>query len=1192
MKKYLLTLCLTMLAVVTSWAQTNGWGIDISQAPVYVEFHQRQYDTNQAKPWIRNFTITTPASHGTIAVEAVVANTGYATAEVAPKAGGAENEYTVTFSPVAIGITSAYIQIKENGTVVSKTEATPIEVNVYDMDLARSITNPGAQNVQKGKTLELPINITPASATLAATSSNAKVSASYDKTTNILTIDATDASVNTGDKTTITLTPADGSKDRSGNTVNPVSFEVTVVKPEFPITYSSLSRDFHVGETWTSPLEAPVGSTYTVSYTRKQVVGYPADVIEIQNNTTDPIKASLTAKKVGRSQVYAVITPTGTSEEAYSPWIRTLDITVSYALMQPILTVTPSADKKTWTPTLTVNLDPTPNAVINPTDYTVEYSVEGALPESVEVDEDGVVTIKNSETTQAFYLVATVTPTNSANCLGGTARALIKIQGSVTGAYLEKQADGTTWIAYLASPEETLDNIVAKFEVRSKYAGDEGKTPWALLENLRQNGEVINVSGSINTFNIAQLAHAMGVDEGATTITGAMKTLDMSGCHMDGAFTMDQFPVNGVKVEYRNTEGTVVYTDDSRMGKHLSFKNVKSFTFPKPDPEYTVLPAGMNRFFGDSNDPSHNNIETLVIPEGWTEVPAEFSGHNASNNTAWQKLTTLKLANSVQKIGAYAFSGMQVEVLTMPYNIHRIDHHAFDPADKLQDVYFVGPAPEFVHTFAFAGNIQMCNNTVHDGGLQGKIDPEITRFEYYVGNPKVLACLLHFPEQYRAYYTDVTREYKRLTDEEVAKHADKYWGDAKYSKGWKMYMPEGWTTAFLTAVKNRSDKNPNAYVKDDGMNYGAKDAYYGLDMIWPSQDQMSTGYAIAQAGYQWSGQPLRTADQYNPNATYAPSATDQYGTLVDRRGLYQFIVAMSNADIDITFEKDKWYTIAVPFNMTVEDIKKVFGPDTQVCRFSKVTRITDGEDKQIKLEFRNSVMGDITGTKYNGTSYNHAKDNSDAEAIYKGDNITGILHHFPYMIRPTGTTENEYVQFYEGKYHFDALDFPRITGTLHTDVIKPTNEAGTVTADIDYTFAPILSTTKIKTNSYVLVEKDGHHKYAFYKGKLEGGKYVPGGSANQNTSYVQMTEADGKSDYELFFQSVDPNAPQIAGAKMFSFFGDDEDDAPTAIEKVVIVCGQDGIEDNIVYTINGVRVNGDYLPAGIYIKNGKKFIVK
>lgn len=1177
MKKYLLTLCLTIISFVATWAQTNGWGIDISQAPIYVELHQRQYDTNQAKPWIRNFTITTPASHGTIAVEAVVANTGYATAAVVQKAGGAENEYTVTFSPVAIGITSAYIQIKEGETVVSSTEATKMEVNVYDMDLARSITNPGAQNVQKGKTLELPINITPASATLAATSSNAKISASYDKTTNILTIDATDASVNTGDKTTITLTPADGSKDRSGNTVNPVSFEVTVVKPEFPITYSSLSRDFRVGETWTSPLEVPAGSTYTVSYTIKQVVGNPSDVISIDNKTN--LKATLTANKVGHTQIYAVITPTGTSAETYSPWIRTLDVAVTHALMQPILTVTPSADKKTWTPTLTVNLDPNPNAVINASDYKVEFSVEGALPESVEVDEYGVVTIKNSETTQAFYLVATVTPTNSANCLGGTARALIKIQGSVSGAYLEKQADGTTWIAYLASPEETLDNIVAKFEVRSKYAGDEGKTPWALLEDLRQNGEVINVSGSINTFNIAQLAHAMGVDEGATTITGAMKTLDMSGCHMDGAFTMDQFPVNGVKVEYRNTEGTVVYTDDSRMGKHLSFKNVKSFTFPKPDPEYTVLPAGMNRFFGDSNDPSHNNIETLIIPEGWTEVPAEFSGHNASNNTAWQKLKNLKLANSIQKIGAYAFSGMQVEVLTMPYNIHRIDHHAFDPADKLQDVYFVGPAPEFVHTFAFAGNIQMCNNTVHDGGLQGKIDPEITRFEYYVGNPKVLACLLHFPEQYRAYYTDVTREYKRLTDEEVAKHADKYWGDAKYSKGWKMYMPEGWTTAFLTAVKNRSDKNPNAYVKDDGMNYGAKDAYYGLDMIWPSQDQMSTGFAIAQAGYQWSGQPLRTADQYDPTATYENGG-------VDRRGLYQFIVGMGNADIDITFEKDKWYTIAVPFNMTVDQIKMVFGPQTQVCRFSKVTRQTEQGNKLIKLEFRKSVMGDVSDSKYDGTTYNHAKDESPAESIYKGDNITGILHHFPYMIRPTGTTENEYVQFYDGRYHFNALDFKRLSGTLHPEVLKPTNEAGTVTANIEYTFAPILSETKIKPNSYMLTKKDGVHKYAFYKGVQSGSEYVAGGKANQNTAYVQLSDADGKSDYDTFF------APGALQAKVYTFFADDEDDAPTAVEKVVIVCGQDGIEDNIVYTINGVRVNADNLPAGIYIKNGKKFIVK
>lgn len=1194
MKKYLLTLCMTMLGFVASWAQTNGWGIDISQAPIYVELQQRQYDSSQPKPWIRNFTITTPASHGTVTVEAVVANTSYATAVVAPKEGGAENEYTVTFSPVAIGITSAYIQIKEGETVVSKTEATPMEVNVYNMDLARSIVNPGAQNVQKGKTLELPINITPASATLDATSSNAKISASYDKTTNILTIDATDASVNKDDKTTITLTPADGSKDRSGNAVEAVQFEVTVVLPEFPITYSNLSREFRVGETWTSPLEVPAGSTYTVSYSVSP--GFSTDVFTIDDKTK--LDATLTALKVGHSQISAVITPTGTSANTWSSWVRTLDVVVNQALMQPILTVTKGTGN-TWTPNLTVNLDPNNNGAGNAVftgdlsnHYTVEYSIEGAIPGTAEVNPTtGVVKVSNAAATQTFYLVATVTP-NSNDCIGGTARAAVKVGGSITqGAYLYKN-DVNDWVAYTADPGGLGDNIFAVYHMMEKNASGEfvevteendPDRRAALLAEFKASTK-ITVMGTISSFSIAQLAHAVGVDEQATVPAAELKTIDMSGCTMVGPFTM----------EIPSSSPVQYYFPTERDGKHLSFKNVKSFTFPKPDPEHSVLPAGMNRFFGDSNDPSHNNIETLIIPEGWTEVPAEFSGYNGSNNTAWKKLKNLKLANSIQKIGAYAFSGMQVEVLTMPYYIHRIDHHAFDPADKLQDVYFVGPAPEFVHTFAFAGNIQMCNNTVHDGGLQGKIDPEITRFEYYVGTPKVLACLLHFPEQYRAYYTDVTREYKRLTDEEVAKHADKYWGDAKYSKGWKMYMPEGWTTAFLTAVKNRSDKNPNAYVKDDGMNYGAKDAYYGLDMIWPSQDQMSTGYAIAQAGYQWSGQPLRTADQYNPAAEYG-------NNLVDRRGLYQFIIAMGNADIQFEFELGKWYTIALPFNMTPEQIRMAFGPDTQVCRFSKVTRITEDSQtdptvkKKIVLEFRKSVMGDITGGEYDGTDFKndyehpHAEEGtgSDHDDDYYGTNKTGIIHHFPYMIRPAGTiVENEYVSSYDGKYHFNSTSFPRITGTLHPDVRRTDGVIGSTATP--YAFTPILSTTKIKPNSYVLVDKDNTHKYAFYKGvKNTDGVYEPGGKANQNTAYVQLSVEDGQNDYNTFFKAFDPKAQ----AKVFTYFAYDEEDA-TEIEEVVIACGQDSIFNDKIYTINGQQVSGSHLPAGIYIKNGKKILIK
>lgn len=789
------------------------------------------------------------------------------------------------------------------------------------------------------------------------------------------------------------------------------------------------------------------------------------------------------------------------------------------------------------------------------------------------------MTIKNFETSQKFNLVATLTPTNTNDYEGIIAKTQISVSGTFAGAYLEKQEDGS-WEAYLATPTQTGSNIVAEFAVRSAVPSDTS-TPEQLLQQFKE-ATVIRVSGNINAFNIAQLTHAIGVEE-TVNYEGALKTLDMSGCQMVGPFTIDgNFPVNGVAVG----------SDNSRTGHHLSLKNVGTFVFPKPDPEYTVLPANFHKFFGNEYNPADNNLTSLSFPEGWTEISDGFSGlSKAAHNTtsAMAHLTTLKLANTITKIGAYAFSDLKVEVLTMPYNIHRIDEYAFSPSAKLQDVYFTGPAPEFVHTYAFAGDTQMCNNTVKDQYLNEKVDPEITRYEFYVGpdNNRVLACILHFPETYRSDYTDTTREYLRRTDGQV------------YHKGNadNMYHPEGWTSDVQNNVTNRKDPNPNAPIHDK-VNYGAKDAYYGLDMIWPSQEQMVSGFALAQAGYKWSGQLLDPTTQYDTSATY-----DNGG--VDRRGLYQFIIAMNNADINVKFEDGLWYTIALPFNMSVDEIKKVFGEDTQVCRFSKVTRVTEGSEKQIKLEFRKSVMGDINSGDYCGTTYTGiAKDTSEGEQIYEGNDITGILHHFPYMIKPGGTKDNNYVSHTTDAdehtvWSFNGLNFPRLSGTLHPEVIAPSNFTGN-----KYTFTPILQKTKIKVNSYVLVERKDkaqvqlpsgatayRHEYAFYKGKKVNGVYEPAGAANQNTAYVQLGVTEGNSDYDIFFKSIDPKAPQTL-AKMFSFFGDDEDDAPTAVEKVVIVCGQDQVAGEKIYTINGQLVSGSHLPAGIYIKNGKKYIVK
>ena len=62
-----------------------------------------------------------------------------------------------------------------------------------------------------------------------------------------------------------------------------------------------------------------------------------------------------------------------------------------------------------------------------------------------------------------------------------------------------------------------------------------------------------------------------------------------------------------------------------------------------------------------------------------------------------------------------------------------------------------------------------------------------------------------------------------------------------------------------------------------------------------------------------------------------------------------------------------------------------------------------------------------------------------------------------------------------------------------------------------------------------------------------------------------------------------------------SFFGEDFIDTPTSIEDEMVIIAGEG-SDAPVYSLDGTLVNttGDLtgLPKGVYIKGGKKYVVK
>lgn len=122
----------------------------------------------------------------------------------------------------------------------------------------------------------------------------------------------------------------------------------------------------------------------------------------------------------------------------------------------------------------------------------------------------------------------------------------------------------------------------------------------------------------------------------------------------------------------------------------------------------------------------------------------------------------------------------------------------------------------------------------------------------------------------------------------------------------------------------------------------------------------------------------------------------------------------------------------------------------------------------------------------------------------------------------------------------------------------------------------------------------------------EDGSYVPGDSScyvlqNQPSVAgvafynVKKENYNFVAQYRAYAQISDDENETASVVRIV--FGDEDDDSDnngsqtTGITSVEAIAENAG-EDAPIYNLQGIRVSGDNLPAGIYIKNGKKFIVK
>lgn len=578
----------------------------------------------------------------------------------------------------------------------------------------------------------------------------------------------------------------------------------------------------------------------------------------------------------------------------------------------------------------------------------------------------------------------------------------------------------------------------------------------------------------------------------------------------------------------------------------------------------------------------------------------------------------LKFNAGLKYIGnsAFALSNAHTEqVLEIPASVIYIGPYAFN-FRQYQDVYFYGKKAPLMPlgSYKLDTNIKDLGTAFPQQTLNGnngfnpipeegeEITGDVTSSGYAnrenYKNHGVYLCMLHYPkglsDENRDTYTDITRVYKTYRTADGGFIATDTGTDEATDKVGKEGADEKLSAGYC-----------HSCVK---VTWGYADTYLGEQYIWPSHSQFNRAYCTASHSVKWDGVTPVTCDLSAEEIAalkYAGYDTSEQNLdelkKIAHMGTRQFVLANADAFVDDKPEEEpeypvdvkggKWWTLCLPFNMTKAMVDETFGKDTQVCLFDRVVRQVNETTRKnrIVLYFTQNVYKHKTEPKKADGTWNFQE-----TAPAPADDEIVIYAHESYMIYPTKTGEDA---VFAVKNYQPAVGSPTPTVVIGKNEYigassAPDNvpyryvgnylesvDAQTASQSVD---AQALQEVKIPKYSYVYASNGKETKFWFLTSDKMTWK--------PNKCVVQTnTRGDGKRDHEEFF---DYNA---TGAKQASFFGEDFIDTPTSIEDEMVIIAGEG-SDAPVYSLDGTLVNstGDLtgLPKGVYIKGGKKYVVK
>ena len=711
---------------------------------------------------------------------------------------------------------------------------------------------------------------------------------------------------------------------------------------------------------------------------------------------------------------------------------------------------------------------------------------------------------------------------------------------------------------------------------------------------------IVNGGGQINSNFVKAILYGKG-SKAFEIANTAIKTLDLG---------------NVVLVDWTSD------TFCSSWGNIYNTLGITTLTLPKtPDniiPDYP--------FIGKDSGGNFWPIEQIIIPDGCVRIGAYFAKNMST-------LKMVKWPDSVKEIGDMAFANLtKWNIPALPKKLEIIGNSAFALTSRVtcktimfpssvkiicpgaflmrqyQEVYFQSKTapllplgksliqPSYGNMTAFGAETLMGNNGCNgptskyaDNFSEGKANRE-----NYVASSGAYFCILHFPkgltDEEKATYTDITKKYETWNGT-----------DGKFNKD-----------ATKVVGQETSTLKYGDYTVNNQVNPGYKDTYVGEDYIWPSQSQWMRSFLTATNGVCWDGVTPYTSDLSAEQIALLRKVgyseyTDEALKQIAHVGTRQFVLTADDATETPDFplpitEGGRWWTLCVPFNMTKKMVDDAMGPGTQVCRFSSVTRKldTDGRGRgdgnkgnHIYLEFRHDVYKHKFERNTTDGTFHDAEWSESLPAC--GDDDIVIYAHEAYMVKPTKTDKNPtfVVDDYEPVPGSPIPTIIKAKETIYTNnsQSKAVNDNGGEYRFIgNYINTAQREAISVPVNCYFYgLAKASDTKPAFWFWPYDSHLTWPSYKCTVETVNVELGEQDARDFFNF-------EAGLSASSKyQSSFFGDDElnSNETTSVDQVIIVAGND---DQAIYNLSGqlVSKNGnlDGLQKGVYVKGGKKFIVK